>query len=69
MDLTTAVMIVEGDIDADEEQQIAAWQWLIDTGAAFQMQGSIGRQAMSLIWSGACRAPNPNQGETSEASD
>lgn len=55
MDSYTAVGIAEGFIEADsEEQVIEAWQKLIDTGMAWQLQGWFGRQAMSLIDAGIC---------------
>ena len=56
MDLYKAVMIAEGVEPADEETQIQAWQHLIDTGMAWQLQGSFGRAAQSLIEQGVCRA-------------
>lgn len=51
--------IVEGfdNNDHDEEEILAAWQQLIDTGVAFQLQGWYGRTANDLIRSGACWAP------------
>ena len=52
MDNFTAMMIIEGEIDADEERQLTAWQHLVNTGVAFQLQGSITRMAASLIEQG-----------------
>jgi len=52
-----AVATVEGGTDASEEEVIAAWQYLIDTGFAWELQGSIGRQAAKLIEIGVCWAP------------
>ena len=44
---------------ATEEETLSAWQWLIDRGHAFRLQGRFGRTAVSLINSGRCRAPQP----------
>lgn len=51
-----AVQIAEGCREADEEQQQEAWQHLIDTGLAWQLQGWFGRQAARLIEAGVCHA-------------
>lgn len=49
----TAIEIAEGIREAeDEEQYLDAWQYLVDTGLAWQLQGSIGRYAAMLIDSG-----------------
>lgn len=57
MDTFTATMIAEGVEEADEETQIEAWQTLIDTGLAFRLQGSFGRQAVRMIEAGVCTMP------------
>ena len=45
-----AIGIAEGFMEAEsEEQWIEAWQHLVDTGLAWQMQGSFGRSAQHLI--------------------
>ena len=56
LDTYTACSIVEGfsDEPATEEEVIAAWQHLIDTGAVWQLQGWSGRTAAHLITSGIC---------------
>lgn len=60
MDLYSAVMIAEGaEPAADETEYLAAWQTLIDTGAAWTLQGFFGRTAAALIESGACHAAAP----------
>ena len=48
----TAVMIAEGAEEATEEEQIEAWQYLHDTGLAYQLQGSFGRMAHRLLEEG-----------------
>lgn len=59
MDNFTAIGIAEGFIEAEsEEQVIEAWQHLIDTGMAWQLQGWFGRTAMHLIEEGHCTAPS-----------
>jgi hypothetical protein len=50
-----AVGIAEGFIEAESEDQfIEAWQTLIDTGLAWQLQGFFGRTAQQLIADGIC---------------
>ena len=51
-----AIDIAEGYTEADnEEQYIAAWQQLIDTGLAWSLQGWFGRTAMAMVEDGKCR--------------
>jgi len=53
MDSYEAVGIAEGFIEPDnEEQVIEAWQYLVDTGIAWQLQGLFGRTANQLIEQG-----------------
>jgi hypothetical protein len=55
MDNYTATGIAEGFIECDsEDQYIQAWQHLIDTGLAWQLQGFFGRTARQLIDQGVC---------------
>jgi hypothetical protein len=57
MDSFTATGIAEGFIEADsEEQVIEAWQTLVDTGLAWQLQGWFGRTAQHLINNGIITA-------------
>lgn len=51
----TAVAIAEGFCEgenATREQQIQAWQYLVDTGRAWTLQGWFGRTARALIEQG-----------------
>jgi hypothetical protein len=55
LDLTADIMAFEaGELDHDEV--IALFQSLIDTGMAWQLQGSYGRTAADLIRSGECQS-------------
>lgn len=58
MDNYMAVAIAEGFCEgenATEEQQIEAWQHLVDTGLAWSLQGHFGRAATALIEQGIIR--------------
>ena len=52
MDMYTAVAIAEGMQDADDEETLDAYQYLVDTGIIWQLQGSFGRVAQHLIDAG-----------------
>jgi hypothetical protein len=52
-----AVLIAEGDIETDQDTQIEAWQYLVDTGLAWSLQGSFGRMAQQLIDQEVITAP------------
>ena len=57
MDDYTAVALAEGFQEAEsEEQVIEAWQHLHDTGLAYTLQGSFGRQAVAMIEQGVVTA-------------
>lgn len=50
-----AIDIAEGYVEAKgEEQYVAAWQQLIDTGLAWSLQGWFGRNAIRMIEEGMC---------------
>jgi hypothetical protein len=70
MNALDAILIVEGaDISSGphegepypEEKVIEAWQLLIDTGLAWQLQGWFGRTAAHLIGEGICEEPDRNR--------
>ena len=52
MDMYTAVAIAEGVQDADDEEMLDAYQYLVDTGVIWKLQGSFGRVAQHLIDAG-----------------
>ena len=48
-----AIGLAEGFIEADsEEQVIEAWQYLLDVGLVWQLQGWFGRTAVAMIKEG-----------------
>lgn len=57
MDAYRATMIAEGVEEATEDEAQEAWQYLIDTGLAWQLQGWFGRTAIDLINRGICHKP------------
>ena len=58
MDNFEATMIAEGVEEVEtEEEYIEAWQHLIDTGLAWQLQGFFGRTAMAMVEAGHCSLP------------
>ena len=53
-----ATGIAEGFEEAESEGQITeAWQYLVDSGLAWQLQGRFGRTAVDLINAGIINAP------------
>jgi|TARA_B110000211_G_scaffold206961_1_gene242413 hypothetical protein len=55
MDDFKAIGICEGFIECkDKEENIEAWQHLINTGLAWTLQGTFGRMAKSLIEQEIC---------------
>jgi hypothetical protein len=52
MDMFTAVAIVEGMQDAEDEEMLDAYQYLVDTGLVWHLQGSFGRVAQHMIDAG-----------------
>ena len=46
----------------NHEEKLKLFQWLVDTGLAWSLQGSYGREAMRLIESGEVHAAGGNRG-------
>lgn len=58
MDAFEAVQIIEDEYGVhDEDEALEAWQYLIDSGLAWQLQGWYGRTAERLIEAGLVREP------------
>lgn len=56
MDNLRAVLLAEGvEPAASRDEYFAAWQRLVDTGLAWQLQGWFGRSAAALIEAGYVR--------------
>lgn len=47
-----AISIIEGDIESTEEEALAAWQHLLDTGVVWRLQGYYQRQIHALVDAG-----------------
>jgi hypothetical protein len=60
MNAYLAIGIAEGfEVAESQEQFIEAWQYLIDSGLAWRLQGWYGRTASHLIGEGLCQEPDP----------
>lgn len=42
---------------ASKEEQLTAWQWLVDTGTCWKLQGWYGRTANDLVVEGELAKP------------
>jgi len=56
-DFVRAIQVLEGAFPSSEEEQLDAWQLLIDSGIAWQLQGTYARGAETLIEKGLVEAP------------
>lgn len=52
MNPSLAVALAEGQVEGTREEQLEAWQYLLDSGLVWQLQGWFGRTAMDLIKQG-----------------
>lgn len=52
-----AVGLAEGFVEGTEEEILEAWQYLVDTGLAWNLQGWFGRTASDLIDAGIINQP------------
>jgi len=52
MDNYRAVALAEGFEDGTHDEVVKAWQHLVDTGLAWQLQGCFGRTASIMIEEG-----------------
>jgi hypothetical protein len=52
MDAYRATGLAEGFEEGTDDERLEAWQFLIDTGLAWRLQGRFGRTAMYMIESG-----------------
>ena len=59
MDSYTACSIAEGfsGEDNSKEEVLTAWQWLVDTGTCWHLQGWYGRNATALVEEGIIAPP------------
>ena len=56
-----AIDIIDGFVAGSAQDIIHAYQYLIDTGIVWNLQGRYGRQARHLIEIGLCTKPTNNQ--------
>lgn len=58
MDYYRACGLVEGfEFSDDEDEVLAAWQFLVDTGLVWRLQGRFGRTAADMIRAGILSSP------------
>ena len=67
MEPMEAIAIAEGLIKNDsEEKYIEAWQFLLDTGMVWSLQGWFGRTAVAMIEAGQLVVKEADENEPAE---
>ena len=67
MNALEAIGLAEGFVETDsEEQYIEAWQYLLDTGLVWSLQGWFGRTAVSMIEAGQIIVKEVGENEPAE---
>ena len=62
-----AIGIAEGFIENDsEEKYVEAWQFLLDTGMVWSLQGWFGRTAVAMIEAGQLVVKEADENEPAE---
>jgi hypothetical protein len=64
-DVVGAIIAYEGD-ELDEEDTVELFQYLVDTGMAWSLQGHYGRQATALIDYGYVTRPDASASDDSD---
>jgi|TARA_R110000796_G_scaffold51889_5_gene122400 hypothetical protein len=67
MEPMEAIAIAEGLVENDsEEKYIEAWQFLLDTGMVWSLQGWFGRTAVAMIEAGQLVVKEADENEPAE---
>ena len=67
MEPMEAIAIAEGLVENDsEEKYIEAWQFLLDTGMVWSLQGWFGRTAVAMIEAGQLVVKEADESEPAE---
>jgi hypothetical protein len=67
MEPMEAIGIAEGFVENDsEEKYIEAWQFLLDTGLCWSLQGWFGRTAVAMIEAGQLVVKEADENEPAE---
>ena len=64
-----ALLVDETDAPQSQEEYLAVWQHLVDTGRAWQLQGLVTPLACELIEAGLIRPPSKPNGSDTETEE